>query len=155
MASSFDTQGNYNILGSGPTTNSQPFSSYSYGSYGTPYGGGYNPNAGASAAEGQSNPFTDPYAQQSYYSSNPYAAFGQFSSSLPGGFSNSYGRYLNQNYFNLQNQYQSDLVNNPYESFSDYMQRMNPQYQAQFNQLSPMLRGQSPQMVGRAQYVGF
>ena len=158
MASSYETQSNYNnpsIFGSGPTTNTQPFQAYTYGSYGTPYGGGYNPNAGSQAAMGQSNPFTDPAARQSYYTSSPYAAFGQFQGSLPGGFDNPYSRYLQQNYYTLLGGYQSDLANNPYESMTDYMQRMNPQFQQQFNQLSPMLRGQSPQMVGRAQYVGF
>jgi len=142
-------------VGGGPLGYSQPFQSYNYGNYGTPYGGGYDPNAGSQHDFGQTNPFTDPYATASYYSSNPQAAFGQFQNSLPGGQSNPYSRYLQNNYYNYYGKYQSDLVNNPYESFGDYMQRMNPQFQSEFSNLSPMLRGESPQMVGRAQYVGF
>jgi hypothetical protein len=143
----------------GGNTYSQPFGSYNYstdnGGYGTPYGGGFNPSAGDWAQQGQSNPFSDPYARNSYFSQNPYAAFGEFQSSLPGGFTNPYSRYLQQNYSTISNQYQADLVNNPYQSMNDYLQRMNPQLQSQYSNLSPMQRGESPQMAGRSQYVGF
>lgn len=135
----------------------QPFQGYNwggYGGYGTPYGGGYNPNAGA-PQDGQNNPFRDPVAAHSFFTGNPEGSFGQFQNTLPGGFSNPYSRYLQQNYSRLYQGYQSDQVNNPYQSFGDYLSRMNPQLQSEYNNLSPMLRGESPQLAGRAQYVGF
>ena len=160
MANPFDyaqpvSHGNYGTAPSyAAPTQSSPFHSYNFGNYGTPYGGGYNPDAGA-ATFGQSNPLSNPYARASFYSYNPQAAFGAFESSLPGGVTNPYSRYLQNNYYRYYGGYQGDLANNPYQSFQDYLQRMNPQFQTEFSNLSPVQRGESPQIVGRTQYVGF
>lgn len=121
-----------------------------------PYGGFYDPDSGSQFDYGYANPFLQsPQARQSYYNSNPFAAFGAYQNSLPGGLGNPYANWLQRNYYSLNSRFGDYQLSHPYSSFTDYLSANANNLQSEFSNLSPTQRGETPQLAGRTQYVGF
>lgn len=105
-------------------------------------GSNYNPFSGSGALT------------HAYYTDNPDASFGAFLGQQ--GAAGPFGNYLQRNYQRLLAQYRGDEVNNPGQSFYDYLGRNRQGLQHEFNDLSPYARGERPDsVVGRIRYVGF